>query len=228
MVPDRCGEAWSENCQPRDQDRRHRWLGGGFDAILCHRICRIESLPIRKRLLRVDRHRHSPRHQTLTHLLFTAMDDPIIQRIERFRNCVGERRNRGHTLYSAQSGALVARLRSTGCNERFEILYWSLWKNRWVSTGPFGHTVLSIDDALRFIACEDIFMGYDVTAEWMRFAESRAKMSLELLLESQGCRGTSLMSVETPRDGPPPHRPDGPRSLLRCIHEFLSARNAIK
>jgi hypothetical protein len=32
-----------------------------------------------------------------------------------------------------------------------------LWRDRWASTGPFGRTVLSIDDALRFIAPEDIF-----------------------------------------------------------------------
>jgi len=68
-----------------------------------------------------------------------------------------ERRNRGYTLYSAQSGALVARLRPTGWGDRFEVLSWSLWENRWASTGPFGRTVLSIDDALRFIAYEDIF-----------------------------------------------------------------------
>jgi hypothetical protein len=68
-----------------------------------------------------------------------------------------ERRNRGYTLCSVQSGALVARLRPTGSDDSFEILYWSLWKNGWASTGPFGRTVLSIDDALRFIAYEDIF-----------------------------------------------------------------------
>jgi hypothetical protein len=71
------------------------------------------------------------------------MDDPIIQRIERFRcsrgTLLAERRNR------AQSGALVARLRSTGSDDSFEILYWSFWKNRWASTGPFGRTVLSSD-----------------------------------------------------------------------------------
>jgi transposase len=33
----------------------------------------------------------------------------------------------------------------------------SLWKERWAAAGPFGRTVLSIDDALRFIAREDIF-----------------------------------------------------------------------
>ena len=87
------------------------------------------------------------------------MDDP--DRVDRFRCSRGtvfaERRNRGYTLYSAQSGALVARLRPTGYNNRFEVLYCSLWKNRWASTGPLGRTLLSIDDALRFIACEDIF-----------------------------------------------------------------------
>ena len=57
-------------------------------------------------------------------LLFTAMDDPIIQRIERFRCSRGtlcaEHRNRGYTHYSAHSGALVARLRPTGCDDSFE------------------------------------------------------------------------------------------------------------
>ena len=65
-----------------------------------------------------------------------------------------ERRNRGYTLYSVQAGALV---RPTGSDDSFEILYWSLWKNQWASTGPFGRTVLPIGDALRFIAYEDIF-----------------------------------------------------------------------
>jgi len=93
--------------------------------------------------------------------MFTTMDDLIIQRIERFRCSRGtlraERRNRGYTLYGAQSGALVARLRPTKCNDRFEVPYWSLWKNRWTPTAPFGRTVLSIEDALGFIAYEDIF-----------------------------------------------------------------------
>jgi hypothetical protein len=70
---------------------------------------------------------------------------------------VAERRNPGYTLYSAKSGALIGRLRPTNTEDSFEVLYWSLWKERWVSTGPFGRTVLSIDDALRFIAHENIF-----------------------------------------------------------------------
>lgn len=89
------------------------------------------------------------------------MADAIIQRIEHFRCPRGplfaERRNRGYTLYDAKSGVPVARLRPTGTDGSFEVLYWSLWKERWASTGPFGHTVLPINDALLFIAHEDIF-----------------------------------------------------------------------
>jgi len=65
--------------------------------------------------------------------------------------------DRGYTLYDARSGAPVARLRPTASEGRFEVLYWSLWKERWASTGPFGRTVLALDDALQFIAYEDIF-----------------------------------------------------------------------
>ena len=89
------------------------------------------------------------------------MGDAIIQRIEHFRCSRGalwaERRNRGYTLYDARSGAPVARLRPTARDGRFEVLYWSLWKDRWASTGPFGRTILPLNDALQFIAQEDIF-----------------------------------------------------------------------
>lgn len=89
------------------------------------------------------------------------MTDPIIQSVEDFRCPRGvlyaERRNRGYTLYDAASGAPVARPRLTERDDRFGVLFWSLWKERWTSTGPFGRTVLSIDEALRFIAHEDIF-----------------------------------------------------------------------
>ena len=72
-------------------------------------------------------------------------------------NWVAERRNRGYTIYRAGSGTPIARLRPTGQNDRVEVLYWSLWKQRWTSGGPFGRTILTIDEALRFIASEDIF-----------------------------------------------------------------------
>jgi hypothetical protein len=61
-------------------------------------------------------------------------EDPIIQRIESFRcrrgQLFAERRDRGYTLYRASSGALVARLRPIGQDDRLEVLSWSLWKER--------------------------------------------------------------------------------------------------
>jgi hypothetical protein len=91
----------------------------------------------------------------------SLMADDIVQRIERFPfprgAVVAERRNGGFTLYHALSGAPVARLRPTGSNDSVEILYWSTWKERWAATGPFGRTILPVDDALHFIAHEDIF-----------------------------------------------------------------------
>ena len=88
-------------------------------------------------------------------------EDPIIQRIESFRcprgQLLAERSNRGYTLYRASSGALVARPRPTGQDDRVEVLYYSLWKERWTKAGPFRRTILLLDQALKFIASEDIF-----------------------------------------------------------------------
>ncbi len=89
------------------------------------------------------------------------MADRITQQIEAFpfgRGAVqAEHRNRGYSLYHAASGAPVARLRPDPAANHFEVLYWSLGKDGWTSTGPFGRTVLPLDQALRFIAAEDIF-----------------------------------------------------------------------
>jgi hypothetical protein len=119
-----------------------------------HRGCRIEAAPAPQ-----DSTDRDIRQRDI--LSYAVMSDPIMQRIESFRCRRGqlavERRNRGYTLYRASSGAPVARLRPAGQNDRVEVLYWSLWKERWTSAGPFGRTILPLDDALRFIASEDIF-----------------------------------------------------------------------
>ena len=89
------------------------------------------------------------------------MAEPIIRRIEAFPFSRGavqvERRNRGYSIYHAASSAPLARLRSDPASDHFAVLYWSLGKDRWASAGPFGRTVLPLDQALRFIATEDIF-----------------------------------------------------------------------
>jgi hypothetical protein len=90
-----------------------------------------------------------------------GMTDTIIRRIERFSFPQGavraERRNRGYTLTHAASGAPVARLRPDPDDEHVEVLYWSLRTDRCSPTGPFGRTILPLDQALRFIAAETIF-----------------------------------------------------------------------
>jgi hypothetical protein len=87
--------------------------------------------------------------------------DPIIQRIESFHclrgRLLAEHRSRGYTLYRASAGAPVARLRPIGRADRVEVLYWSLWSETWKKVGPFGRTVLPLDEALQFIVSEDIF-----------------------------------------------------------------------
>jgi hypothetical protein len=88
-------------------------------------------------------------------------DDPVIDHIERFRFRRGpvcaERRNGGYTLLNATSGNPVARLKPGRHAGNFEVMYWSAWRGRWISSGPLGRTVLSLDGALRFIDYEDIF-----------------------------------------------------------------------
>ena len=85
-------------------------------------------------------------------------DDEIIRRIERFpfrRGPVAaEWRNKGYTLVSADTGPSA---RKDGRDDLMEILYWSLWKQRWAPVGPFGQTVVPLDEALRIIAGEPIF-----------------------------------------------------------------------
>ena len=44
-----------------------------------------------------------------------------------------------------------------GQADRVEVLYWSLWSETWKTAGPFGRTILPLDEALQFIASEDIF-----------------------------------------------------------------------
>lgn len=89
------------------------------------------------------------------------MTDPIIQRVESFRcrrgSLLPERRNRGDTLYRATFGAPIARLRPTDRDDRVEVLFWSLRKERWTKAGLFGPTIGLLDQVLKFIAAEDTF-----------------------------------------------------------------------
>ena len=58
----------------------------------------------------------------------------------------------GYTLLRQDSGTPIARLRPRESGDRFEVLYWSAFRERWRPVGPFGGMVLSLLDALEFIA----------------------------------------------------------------------------
>jgi hypothetical protein len=89
-------------------------------------------------------------------------DEEIIAQVETFRFDAGpmtaERRNRGFTLIHVATGSPIARLRPIkGHDDLFDILYWSLWKERRVHFGPFGRTATYLDEALRIVAEASIF-----------------------------------------------------------------------
>ena len=88
-------------------------------------------------------------------------DEELIEFVVTFKFRRGpvavERRNRGFTLIHAETGVPIARLRPLGRNDLYEILYWSLWKERWAPFGPFGRTALPVEQAVRVIAEASIF-----------------------------------------------------------------------
>jgi hypothetical protein len=90
-----------------------------------------------------------------------GMTDDDIKLIENFKFSRGsifvERRNRGYSLIHGQTGAPVARLRPYQHDNLVEIFYWSLGKQRWAPFGPFGSTVVPVDEALRIIDANAIF-----------------------------------------------------------------------
>lgn len=84
--------------------------------------------------------------------------DPVLERIAAYpwpRGGVSVRKLRGgYSLSSARTGAPVARLKPMPQDDRFEVLWWR--RDAWGPAGPFG-AVLSLDDALDFIASEPPF-----------------------------------------------------------------------
>jgi hypothetical protein len=60
----------------------------------------------------------------------------------------------GYTLVREESGIPVARLRPREDKGQYEVLYWSPDTDRWRSVGLLGGTILSLDEALDFIAAD--------------------------------------------------------------------------
>ena len=64
----------------------------------------------------------------------------------------------GYSLFSAASGAPIARLRPTGRGEEVEILWWR--RGRWGSIGDFGGLTMPLDKALDHIAKDPLFRSW--------------------------------------------------------------------
>ncbi len=62
----------------------------------------------------------------------------------------------GYTLLQEDSGTPIARLRPRDTGDRFEVLYWSPFSKRWCPIGDLGGMVLSLVDALEFIAKDPV------------------------------------------------------------------------
>ena len=88
-----------------------------------------------------------------------AMNDPVLERIAAYPwprgGIVARRMSRGcYSLFSARTGAPIARLRPLAESNRVEVLWWR--RDAWGPARPFG-AVFDLDDALTFIADEPAF-----------------------------------------------------------------------
>lgn len=60
----------------------------------------------------------------------------------------------GYTLVREESGVPIARLRPQENKGQYEVLCWSPQTDRWRTVGRHGGTILSLDEALDFIAAD--------------------------------------------------------------------------
>jgi hypothetical protein len=86
--------------------------------------------------------------------------DPILARIRAFDRSKGGgveavRSGKGYSLFAITTAAPIARLRPTGSDDKVEVLWWQ--RERWTPFGPFGKTVLPLNEALDLIASEPAF-----------------------------------------------------------------------
>jgi hypothetical protein len=82
--------------------------------------------------------------------------DDLLARIEAFSNAKGggviiRKANKGYSLFRADNGRPVARLRPTGKGDVVEIMWWS-HRDKWEQIGDFGPFVMPLDEALAYIA----------------------------------------------------------------------------
>jgi hypothetical protein len=93
----------------------------------------------------------------------SAKPDTLLERIVAFNDARGggvliRKQSKGYSLFREDNGRPVARLRPTGRGDMVEVMWWS-HRDRWDQIGDFGPMVMSLDDALEYIAKDGIFWG---------------------------------------------------------------------
>jgi hypothetical protein len=86
--------------------------------------------------------------------------DALLERIEAFQHAgrgevIVRKVGRGYSLFSAGTGAPIARLRPAGEADMVQVLWWN--GERWGASGPFGIATMPLDKALDHIATEPAF-----------------------------------------------------------------------
>jgi hypothetical protein len=82
--------------------------------------------------------------------------DEVLDRIEAFNQVKGGgaiilRAAKGYSLFRADNGKPIARLRPTGIGDQVEVMWWS-HRDKWEQIGDFGPMLMSLDEALMYIA----------------------------------------------------------------------------
>jgi hypothetical protein len=85
-----------------------------------------------------------------------AKKNDLLMRIEAFNEAKGggiliHRAAKGYSLFRADNGQPVARLRPTGKGDQVEVLWWS-HRDKWDQIGEFGPMVMPLAEALDYIA----------------------------------------------------------------------------
>jgi hypothetical protein len=82
--------------------------------------------------------------------------DPFLTRIEAFVEQKGggvviRKAAGGYSLFREATGKPVARFPPTGKGDSVEVMWWS-HRDRWDEIGDFGPMVMSLDQALKYVA----------------------------------------------------------------------------
>ena len=85
------------------------------------------------------------------------LDPTLDQIVALFRGLEVVKSRGGYTLHDRRSGRPVARLKPIPQSDRFELLYWSLVRERWRTFGDFGRLKLTLERAHEIVENEAIF-----------------------------------------------------------------------